>query len=422
MGDPHDVRQPDMNGGTAIARCVATAMFAVVTSAPDALAQTPVTRDDAIATAIAGGPRVALARADTAFARAALVTARERQNPGLSATYSTAVPRYHFSVDLPLGAPGARGAGIGSARARLASARYRFTFDSAAAALDADTTYTRALAARERTRLSARNAEAAESLLAIARARRDAGDASDLEVDLAILVAGQAANAGATDSLVHIAAILDLQQVMGLADAAVVITPSDLLPDASSIDLTVAPRTGGAPPLRIAAARADLDAARLARLQQRRSRFGSPALVGGVETGDPSTPGMLPTFGVSFPLPLLSRNRASVRMAQADEARTQAQLALITATSGADIARARRELAVARERLRRDEQLALAAERVAARSLVAYREGAAPLPSVLEAQRTARDAAAQYVDDLAAAWIAASRLRVLTLTSAPESP
>jgi outer membrane protein TolC len=53
-------------------------------------------------------------------------------------------------------------------------------------------------------------------------------------------------------------------------------------------------------------------------------------------------------------------------------------------------------------------------------SLTAYREGAMSLPDVLAAQRTARDALAQYIDDLAAAWIATAELRVFSLT--PTSP
>ena len=51
-----------------------------------------------------------------------------------------------------------------------------------------------------------------------------------------------------------------------------------------------------------------------------------------------------------------------------------------------------------------------------AMSLTAYREGAASLPNVLEAQRNARDVRGQYIDDLAAAWIATAELRVLSLT------
>ena len=61
------------------------------------------------------------------------------------------------------------------------------------------------------------------------------------------------------------------------------------------------------------------------------------------------------------------------------------------------------------------------AGRVAALSLTAYREGAAPLATAIEAQRNSREILAQYIDDLAAAWIATAALRVRTLTveSAP---
>jgi outer membrane protein TolC len=55
-------------------------------------------------------------------------------------------------------------------------------------------------------------------------------------------------------------------------------------------------------------------------------------------------------------------------------------------------------------------------------SLTAYREGAAALPNVLEAQRNARDVLSRYVDDLAAAWVATAELRVLALTPGPPKP
>jgi hypothetical protein len=87
-----------------------------------------------------------------------------------------------------------------------------------------------------------------------------------------------------------------------------------------------------------------------------------------------------------------------------------------------DVARARRELAIVSTKLARDQLLVGAANRVAAMSLTAYREGASPLPNVLEAQRSARDVLAQYVDDLAIAWIATAKLRVLTLSPTSGNP
>jgi hypothetical protein len=53
-------------------------------------------------------------------------------------------------------------------------------------------------------------------------------------------------------------------------------------------------------------------------------------------------------------------------------------------------------------------------------SLQAYAEGAVALANVLEAQRNAREALGRYIDDLAAADVAAAALRLLT--AAPEEP
>lgn len=402
------------------ARQCAAAVVALVAwrAAP---AQTPVSRADAIEATVTGGARIGFARADTAVAHAQLLAARARQNPGLSTTYSRAVPSYHVTLDIPLGLPGQRGARVGSARAARTAAQYRFAFERAAAALDADTTYTRALAARARAGLSRRNALAADSLRELAAARRDAGDASDLEVELALMVAGQAANLAATDSLAYLSALLDLQTVMGLVVDRVSIVPTDSLQ--LPADVAAIPDSGrspGAAPLQVAAAQAALESARLTTQLQRRSRFGSPGLMVGLETGDPAAPGMLPTFGLSMPIPLLNRNGGGIRLAEAEQARARALVALAAAQSGADIARARRELAIALDRFRRDALLVVAADRVAAMSLIAYREGASPLPTVLEARRNARDVLGQYIDDLAAAWIAAARLRVLTLAASGD--
>jgi cobalt-zinc-cadmium efflux system outer membrane protein len=138
----------------------------------------------------------------------------------------------------------------------------------------------------------------------------------------------------------------------------------------------------------------------------------------GAEWHDPSgsEPGVLPTVGLSLPLPLFSRNRGAVAQADAERMRAEAELGFATVTSRAEIARTQRELSIALSRLARDRSLVSAAEQVASMSLTAYREGASALPNVLEAQRNARDVLAQYVDDLASAWIFAAELRVLTLT------
>ena len=84
------------------------------------------------------------------------------------------------------------------------------------------------------------------------------------------------------------------------------------------------------------------------------------------------------------------------------------------------MARARRDLVAARDRLRRSAGLVESANRVATMSLQAYSEGAIPLANVLEAQRNAREILARYIDDLATADAAARALKMLT--AAPDEP
>jgi outer membrane protein TolC len=54
------------------------------------------------------------------------------------------------------------------------------------------------------------------------------------------------------------------------------------------------------------------------------------------------------------------------------------------------------------------------AQRVATLSLTAYREGAYPLATVLEAQRNARDAMRQYLQDLMTSRSAEAAYRLAT--------
>jgi outer membrane protein, heavy metal efflux system len=395
---------------SSLARAAAVFVFF---SAAAVRGQQPITRQQAIESAIVRGARSAVARADTLVGAAQLLTARSWDNPSLAATYSKSPPNYHAIVDLPLDVTGIRGARVQAAQAIRLASQYRFEFERAAAALDADTSYTRALAALERVRLSRRNARDADSLRRMAVIRRDAGDASELDVLLATLNAGQAANLSIADSVTLISSIFDLQIVMGLDTARIAIVPSD--------SLTMPPLT---PPnaipevaLPIAAARQALAAADLSVRVQRRSLFTPFSLQAGVEWGDPGLSGVLPTFGLSVPLPLLNRNRGPIALALAERERARAQLALALFQTQATIGRARREHAVALEKLQRDRVLVESANRIVAMSLVAYREGAQGLPAVLEAQRNARDILSQYITDLADAWIATATLRLYSLTA-----
>ena len=374
--------------------------------------QQPITRQQAIDAAISRGARAAVARADTLVGAAQLISARQWENPSLSLTYSKSVPNYHEIVDLPLDITGARSARVRAAQATRLASQYRFRFERAAAALDADTTYTRSVAALEHLRLARRNARDADSLRRMAIVRRDAGDASELDVLLASVNAGQAANLAATDSLTFISAIFDLQAVMGLDTGVVAVNPTDSLSLPARTDGTFSNTL----PLPVAAATQALTAADLSVRAQRRSILAPFSLQAGVEHGDPSEPGLLPTFGVSIPIPLLNRNRGGIAEAEAVRERARAELALARLETQTAIGRAVRLRSLALERVRRDQLLVESANRIVAMSLTAYREGAQGLPAVLEAQRNARDILSQYIDDVADAWIATATLRLYNLT------
>lgn len=377
--------------------------------------QQVVTRADAINSALSRGPRLVVAGADTAAARAQVITAGAWQNPVLATQYTKSTPQIHVTLELPIDLPGVRGSRIESARASQRAAAFRFRLARAAIALDADTTFTRAQAALAHARLARRNAADADSLLRMAIARRDAGDASELDVLLATVNAGQQTNLYVADSVLAILTLEDLRTVMGLpAGTPPLIIADSLVPPPMDTNASVAGTS-----LSIAAASNALTAAELGVRLQRRSVLGSPSLLAGFETHDPTggETGILPTVGISFPLPLLNRNTGPIAQAEAERVRARAELQLATLESAAQISRATREQAAAVARVARDQLLLASANRVAAMSITAYRAGAVSLPNVFEAQRNARDVLSQYIDDVAAAWIASSTLRLLTLTT-----
>jgi cobalt-zinc-cadmium efflux system outer membrane protein len=391
---------------------VAGAMLA--SAAGTAHAQRAVSRADVIAAALARGPRIAFARADSITARAGLGIARQYDNPTFSVGYSKSVPQQHVSMDVPIDYPWLRRVRIGAATAGLGAARYRFDFERAGVEFDAETAYTNALAAARRAEYSRRTAHDADSVRKLAQLRRDAGDGSELDVQLASVSSGQLANASARDSLDAIASLLSVQALMGLPSDVASIALSDSL-DAGAAGAEPSPGTQ----LLVAAAEEDLRSADQSLTLQRRLLFGAASLSLGWESRDPTgvETGILPTIGIALPLPLFNQNGGAILQAQAARDRAEAALTLARQEGAQQAARARRELAVALDRVARSRQLVAGANLVVQLSLLGYQEGASSLPNVLEAQRTARETLSQYVDDVAAARNAAAILHLLTLTA-----
>jgi len=391
-------------------------------------AQLPVTRAMAERAALANGPRVALARADSAAARAALITAHALPNPSLAASYTADKPSKHVTLDVPFDAPWTRGPRLGAARATGRAATLRLLSERIAAELEVDTTYSMALAAQARFTLSRQTARDADRLRAMAEARRNAGDASDLDVDLAAVTAGQQASVASRDSLDFMHLLLNVQVLMGRpADSvAIVLADSLLMPQAD----TVAGTTAGTMPAAavalvldatptVAAAEASVQAAELAVARERRLVWGVPSLQVGVDWGDPANDPpnkLLPLIGVAIPIPLLDRNRGPIAQAEAERDRARAELQLARLDARQRLVEGTRERGALIIQVARDRDLVARADRVASKSLEAYREGAMALPAVLEARRAARDVLAQYIDDLTALLTVNAELRALTRT------
>ena len=145
----------------------------------------------------------------------------------------------------------------------MRAARLLYASERIAALVEVDTTYTVALAAQARFRLSRQTALDADSLSRMATRRRDAGDASDLDVDLATVVAGQQHNVASADSTAFMSALLTVQLLMGIPADSIAITLADSLRFVPRDTLTVARAladSAGAVPA-VAAAEANLAAA-----------------------------------------------------------------------------------------------------------------------------------------------------------------
>ena len=388
---------------------------------PPANAQLVITRAEAERAALASGTRIALARADSAAALARLLSARALPNPTLAASYSKSAPQKHLSLEIPVfDALFTRGARVGQATAAARASRLAYASERIAALVEIDTTYTRALAANAKLRLSQLTARDADSLRKMAASRRDAGDASDLDVDLATVVAGQQQNVAADDSLSYMGVLLALQTLMGIpADSATIVLSDTLGIAGRDTVLERALATGSstlATTPGIAAAEGALRAAELGVTLQQRSVFQMPSLSVGVEFGDPSggEPGLLPTIGVAIPLPLFNRNEGPIAEARAERDKARAQLTVARLEARRRLVEGTRERDALIAKLARDANLVTVAQRVADKSLTAYREGASGLPAVLEARRSAREALNQYIDDLAALLTVNAELRGLT--------
>jgi len=332
----------------------------------------------------------------------------------VTASYSKDAPQNHFSFDIPLDLPGIRGARVRAAEAARASAQYGFLAARAAIELNVDTMYTTAQGAELRAGLSRATAVDAGRLLRDTRARRDAGDASDLEVNLAEVSAGQAANIASVDSLYAVDTRLELQTAMGLRADTVVVSLRDSLAAPSATAGVDAMPLESTPS--VAAASAAVTAAQQTLALERRSIFSAPSIQIGADARDPTgaEKGLLPTIGIALPLPVFNRNRGAVDAAHAEVTRAQVDLTIARLDASSQLARAHRTRFAAESRIARDRTILDASTRNVTMVERAYAEGQMAISDILEARRAQHDAQAQYVTDLVSANVGAALIRVLT--------
>jgi len=393
-------------------------VLALLSLVPGLEAQQPLSRSEAIQTALGKSVLVTAISADTLAASARLRSAREYPNPSLTMSYSKDAPQNHFSFDIPLDLPGIRGPRVRAAEAARTSARFGFLAGRAAIELNVDTMYTTAQGAGLRAALSHEIALDAAKLLSDTRARRDAGDASDLDVNLAEVSAEQAANVANADSLEAIDTRLELQAAMGLRGDTIMVTLRDSLtaPDYGRVGVLSGPAPTPASTPAVAAASAAVTSAQQTLLFQRRSVFGVPSIQLGADAKDPTgaEKGLLPTVGIALPIPFFNRNGGAIAAAHAEVARAQAELTIAQLNAATELARAYRTRTVAESRVARDRTIMDAATRNVSMAERAYTAGELALGSILETRRAQYDAQAQYVTDLVSANVAAALVRVLT--------
>jgi len=372
----------------------------VVTGFPlEAAAQKPVTLQEAVEAALSRDLRVNVARADVTAARANALTARAWPNPTFSFTYTGDPPQYHALLELLVENPWLRAARIRAAEAGQEAAQRRFELQRQTIRFEVDSVYAHAAILQELAHLSSQDARDGEELVRITRARRDSGDASTLDLELAIVSQGSVASLAFADSVEWVTSILALQDLMGLTTGRVVISIADSLEA-----LVLQPVPDRPTPLQVAALEADLLAQRAQVSLERTSLFPGPVLSGGLDWHDPTTGSnrKFPVLGLSLPIPLFDRSRGTIAAARAALQKLELQRNLARDETAEAVIAAERARAAAEIRIERSRELKEHARRVVQMTMRGYQEGAFPLTTVLEARRTARDALRQYVQDLGA--------------------
>ncbi len=361
----------------------------------------------------------AVARAPAHQAGAAKVGAAREQVPAAGAWPATVLSvstthkteRLGAVASLPLPIFGTIGAGRDVARAELEVAQKELGSDDLGAVRDVTHAWIELARAESLAELSARTADREQELATITRIRMQSGDASRAEVVAADAAARRAGARAAADQTTIAARSAELAALIG-RDPDAALHAEGGLPALGADVPSLADlrgRRGGHPDARAAAARADVEKAKVG--EARASRW--PALSLDLEAmiDDPTLPGNDYRIGLTLELPIFGRGAAKQQAAQASQRAAVAERRRTIAALDGQLVAAYRRYQQARALARALEEDAVPAQREAA-SLAreAYREGQGGLAAVLEADRTLAETEAEAVAARADAAIARADL------------
>jgi cobalt-zinc-cadmium efflux system outer membrane protein len=170
----------------------------------------------------------------------------------------------------------------------------------------------------------------------------------------------------------------------------------------------------------VAAARADLRGAEASLALAFAQRIPDPALLFQFEHEPPARPNSI-GLGVSFPLPLWSRNAGAISAAKSARENARNEVSRTEAEFAADTAGVAAELGEASGRWQRyRDELRPRSDEIRRTISLAYQRGGASLVDLLQAQRSDNDVRLATMQAAADAAIAAARLRSFTTMMIPE--
>lgn len=361
-------------------------------------ASAPLTLPEAFARAASRNLALQAARQRVPIAEAGVKTAGMLPNPTVSFSYGEDDPRFIAGLGMHLPFFGQRGASIAAARAQVPVSESEVQARAVQLHASMRRSYYALAAAEAHVQTAEETAGLAQQLANLARVREDAGAGTRLDVQQATLAAKRAASLRDQAAATRDAAQPILNALLGdPADAAVSVVAelsvpppppplSELLAKMDQHPLVLGPRRErGAAMARLSQARVELRPAPDATLEL---------------STLPGAPGGVGVRGtIAFGAPILSWNQGPVALAEAeaDEAAARELAAKADLDSRLRAGLILLQAAVKRAQFTLQDQIP-AAQEVEALARVAYKEGKAPLLTVLQAQADVASARNDAID------------------------